>query len=310
MDDNNNTNNGQPPMPAAALSPPMPTTPTAVVIGPVGPPVPNPPPNKPGKKKDNSRRLDKNEKNVLLHLLQAPKLTNNDIARILDVDERTVSRRRKQLRTLGHLSPERNSKGAEKLRPWHLARVIALLDQDNDLQLKDCQDFLAAEFDLHVTLSTISRQLKRANHPRATRPGYKATRPDLQADGEEQQVGAQQQQPQQQVTPQAELQPLQQQQQQQHQAVVSTSPPTQQQPPQQQPLTPWGRARLLAHDAARGETPAVLKLACPFYKHDPPRYANAPYCHGQWPTARDVKFVHDDLEPSVPFPVHSCNSTS
>lgn len=71
-------------------------------------------------KKDNSRRLDKNEKNVLLHLLQAPKLTNNDIARIIDVDERTVSRRRKQLRTIGHLSPERNSKGAEKLRPWHL----------------------------------------------------------------------------------------------------------------------------------------------------------------------------------------------
>lgn len=31
--------------------------------------------------KSNSRRLDKDEKNVLLHLLQAPKLTNCDIAR-------------------------------------------------------------------------------------------------------------------------------------------------------------------------------------------------------------------------------------
>lgn len=31
--------------------------------------------------KANSRRLDKDEKNVLLHLLQAPKLTNCDIAR-------------------------------------------------------------------------------------------------------------------------------------------------------------------------------------------------------------------------------------
>lgn len=68
----------------------------------------------------NSRRLDKSEKNVLVHLLQAPKLTNGDIAKIIDVDERTISRRRKQLRTLGHLSPERNVKGAEKLRPWHL----------------------------------------------------------------------------------------------------------------------------------------------------------------------------------------------
>lgn len=70
--------------------------------------------------KANSRRLDKSEKNVLVHLLQAPKLTNGDIAKIIDVDERTISRRRKQLRTLGHLSPERNVKGAEKLRPWHL----------------------------------------------------------------------------------------------------------------------------------------------------------------------------------------------
>lgn len=70
--------------------------------------------------KANSRRLDKAEKGVLVHLLQAPKLTNGDIAKIIDVDERTISRRRKQLRTLGHLSPERNVKGAEKLRPWHL----------------------------------------------------------------------------------------------------------------------------------------------------------------------------------------------
>lgn len=70
--------------------------------------------------KANSRRLDKDEKNVLLHLLQAPKLTNVDIARILNVDERTITRRRKQLNTLGHLSPERNVKGAEKLHEWQL----------------------------------------------------------------------------------------------------------------------------------------------------------------------------------------------
>lgn len=36
--------------------------------------------------------------------------------------------------------------------------------------------------------------------------------------------------------------------------------------------------------------PAV-KLACPFYRYDPQRYANAPFCRGQWPTARDVKLV-------------------
>lgn len=83
--------------------------------------------------KPNSRRLDKSEKNVLVHLLQAPKLTNGDIAKIIDVDERTISRRRKQLRTLGHLSPERNVKGAEKLRPWHLEVQKTLFNQSMGL---------------------------------------------------------------------------------------------------------------------------------------------------------------------------------
>lgn len=70
--------------------------------------------------KPNGKRLDPNQKHVLLHLLQVPKLNNGDISKILDVDERTISRRRAQLRSLGHLSPQRNFKGAEKMRPWHL----------------------------------------------------------------------------------------------------------------------------------------------------------------------------------------------
>ncbi|KAF3765978.1 hypothetical protein M406DRAFT_351260 [Cryphonectria parasitica EP155] len=261
--------------------------------------------------KANARRLDQAEKNVLVHLLQAPKLTNGDIAKIIDVDERTVSRRRRQLRTLGHLSPEKNFKGAEKLRPWHLEererdrvglplpqRIIALLAENNDLHLKDVQEFLKKEFDLHVTVSTISRQLSRANHARARRPGYKTTRPDLQDEAEAEAQAQVQAQAQQQLQPadtrvqdvQAPTQPPLQggqdlsalQQQQQEEASASPSvrsrqlplPPLQQQQEQQKSSV---------------EQIPTIRLACPFYRHNPQRYISTPFCQSSWHSVRDVK---------------------
>ncbi|KAG8162038.1 hypothetical protein KVR01_007803 [Diaporthe batatas] len=209
--------------------------------------------------KSNSRRLDKDEKNVLLHLLQAPKLTNCDIARILKVDERTISRRRKQLRTLGHLSPERNVKNAEKLHEWQLERVIALLDQNPDLQLKDVRDFLQTEYDLTVTVSTISRQLSRANHARARRPGYKGKRPDLQPP--EPPLPAQGQ-------PEYGL----------------SDPAVLEQPRQNQPPA---TSKLPPTLTAQQERPAILK--CPYFAAFPQEYSSHPFCQNAWPTARDAK---------------------
>ncbi|KAL2276846.1 hypothetical protein FJTKL_00413 [Diaporthe vaccinii] len=219
--------------------------------------------------KSNSRRLDKDEKNVLLHLLQAPKLTNCDIARILKVDERTISRRRKQLRTLGHLSPERNVKGAEKLHEWQLERVIALLDENPDLQLKDIKDFLQTEYDLSVTVSTISRQLSRANHARARRPGYKGKRPDLQPP--EPPLSAQDQP---------------------HYAFTDTA--VGEQPRQSQPQA---ATDLQPTDALQQERPLMLK--CPYFAANPQRYMSHPYCQSAWPTARDAK-DHVVRQHSVP----------
>ncbi|KAJ4404226.1 hypothetical protein N0V82_010530 [Gnomoniopsis sp. IMI 355080] len=217
--------------------------------------------------KANSRRLDKSEKNVLVHLLQAPKLTNGDIAKIIDVDERTISRRRKQLRTLGHLSPERNVKGAQKLMPWHLEKIIALLEENDDFQLKDVQDFLQKEFDLHVTVSTISRQLSRAGHARARRPGYKNTRPDLQAQEQEQQ---------QQTSPETVA----------HLPDVQSflTPGHQLQSPIQ------GQVQEDVAENANSATPqGAVKLACPFFKYNPERYINGPFCQSSWHSVRDVK---------------------
>ncbi|KKY29631.1 hypothetical protein UCDDA912_g10442 [Diaporthe ampelina] len=219
--------------------------------------------------KANSRRLDKDEKNVLLHLLQAPKLTNCDIARILKVDERTISRRRKQLRTLGHLSPERNVKGAEKLHEWQLERVIALLDENPDLQLKDIKDFLQSEYDLTVTVSTISRQLSRANHARARRPGYKGKRPELQA-------------------PQLPL-PA------QDQARYGFGDAAVGEQPHQS--HPQAAAELQPTGASQQDRPLMLK--CPYFAANPQRYMSHPYCQSAWPTARDTK-DHVVRQHSVP----------
>lgn len=277
--------------------------------------------------KANSRRLDKTEKNVLVHLLQAPKLTNGDIAKIIDVDERTISRRRKQLRTLGHLSPERNVKGAEKLRPWHLEvcrplapglhassrwdtlgggradqklssqRVIARLEENNDLQLKDIQEYLKKEFDLHVTVSTISRQLSRANHARARRPGYKTTRPDLQPQTQDQ-------------DPQPQVQEQQQAHEEQQQPLPQPSAQEQDVPivrPVPQPISPPAPegqgVEALQQPAVESPARATLqqgqiphvKLACPFFRHEPERFINGPFCQSSWHSVRDVKYVGSNL---------------
>lgn len=217
----------------------------------------------------------------------------------MKVDERTISRRRKQLRTLGHLSPERNVKGAEKLHEWQLQvgptseppppprrdhhrgagglgavyrlltcavtlqRVIALLDQNPDLQLKDIKDFLQTEYDLNVTVSTISRQLSRANHPRARRPGYKGKQPDLQPP--ETPLSAQGQ-------PQYGLADA---------ASIEQDQPRQSQPPATGERPPT--------HVAQQESPPMLK--CPYFAAFPQEYLSHPYCQNAWPTARDAKCV-------------------
>ncbi|ROV86901.1 hypothetical protein VMCG_10880 [Cytospora schulzeri] len=221
--------------------------------------------------KANSRRLDKDEKNVLVHLLQAPKLTNGDIARILNVDERTITRRRKQLNTLGHLSPERNVKGAEKLHEWQLEKVITLLEEQPDLQLKDIQDFLQKEYDLKVTVSTISRQLSRANKARATRPGYKGKRPDLQP------PTPQQAQPPLPLTPGDSF----------TDAAGSGAGTASIQ--QAQPIQGEAVDEIQSPSTGHPTTTPLLRLKCPYYACNSQRYASHPYCQSAWPAARDVK---------------------
>lgn len=129
------------------------------------------------------------------------------------------------------------------------------------MQLRDVQQFLEKNYDLHVTVSTISRQLSRAGHARARRPGYKNTRPDLQAEAQ-----AQQQLP---------------------VATVVTSAQEMQRPVD-------GQAQGAEAADANGQAPPPAfysKLACPFFKLDPQRYMDMPFCQSTWHTARDVKFV-------------------
>lgn len=135
--------------------------------------------------------------------------------------------------------------------------------------MRDVQEFLQKEFDLHVTVSTISRQLSRAGHARARRPGYKNTRPDLQAAAQ-----AEQQQDQQLQQPDAQMQD------------DSAFDPQLQQSPGQ---------GVDDGNAAAAPESDNMKLACPFLKLNPARYIDTPFCQSTWHSARDVKCVSATL---------------
>lgn len=161
-------------------------------------------------------------------------------------------------------------------------KVIALLEEQPDLQLKNIQEFLQKEYDLKVTVSTISRQLSRANKARATRPGYKGKRPDLQP------PGPQQAQP----PPPAQLQDA-------YAAGAGTAPAQQ---PLPQPAQGQPADELQPQPAAPVQPTALPKLKCPYYACNPQRYASHPYCQSAWPAARDVKYVYSPLCCVLPTP--------
>lgn len=67
------------------------------------------------------KRLSDDRRQILAKLLQIEKLTNHDIAFVLNVDERTIRRRRYEFATTGSLAKARDvSKNAEKLKDEHL----------------------------------------------------------------------------------------------------------------------------------------------------------------------------------------------
>lgn len=121
-------------------------------------------------------------------------------------------------------------------------------------------------------MSTISRQLSRANHARARRPGYKGKRPDLQPP--EPPLSAQDQ-------PQYAF----------ADAAVG------EQPRQSQPQA---ATDLQPTDALQQERPLMLK--CPYFAANPQRYMSHPYCQSAWPTARDAKCVDRGSGDPLPSP--------
>ncbi|KAH8895182.1 hypothetical protein GQ53DRAFT_642306 [Thozetella sp. PMI_491] len=128
-------------------------------------PTPSSTPARPQATSIAGKRLSDERLQVLERLLQIQKLTNHDIAFALDCDERTVRRRRYQYQQLGklrHKHPE-VAKNAEKLKPKHLEKLQEWLKDNENVLLDDMQEFLRRECGLEVSVSTISRQLKRAS---------------------------------------------------------------------------------------------------------------------------------------------------
>jgi MFS transporter, PHS family, inorganic phosphate transporter len=72
--------------------------------------------------------LNEFQREILRKLLQIQKLTNHDIAFVLEVDERTIRRRRYEFAATGNLAKKRDvSKNAEKLKPLHLEVCICFV---------------------------------------------------------------------------------------------------------------------------------------------------------------------------------------
>ncbi|KAK3995432.1 hypothetical protein QBC44DRAFT_234020 [Cladorrhinum sp. PSN332] len=109
------------------------------------------------------KRLTDDHRAILVKLLQITKLNNHEIAWVLNVDERTVRRRRDEFTKTGQLAKHKDvSKNAEKLKEHHLEKLVAWHKDHPDALLDDMQLFLEAECNLKVSVPTISRGLRKS----------------------------------------------------------------------------------------------------------------------------------------------------
>ncbi|KAL2172399.1 hypothetical protein VTG60DRAFT_5674 [Thermothelomyces hinnuleus] len=109
------------------------------------------------------KQLTDYQRAILTKLLQLPKLSNHDIAWVLGIDDRTVRRRRYEFETTGEIKKHKDvSKNAEKLTPQHLEKLIEWHKEHPDALLDDMQRFLRTQCGLEVSLTTISRQIRKA----------------------------------------------------------------------------------------------------------------------------------------------------
>ncbi|KAL2019243.1 hypothetical protein VTK56DRAFT_9970 [Thermocarpiscus australiensis] len=111
-----------------------------------------------------SKQLSDDHRAILAKLLQITKLNNREIAWVLNVDERTIRRRRYEFAATGQLKKHRNvSKNAEKLKPQYLEKLAAWHKEHPEALLDDMRSFLRSTCGLEVSIATISRQLKKVH---------------------------------------------------------------------------------------------------------------------------------------------------
>ncbi|KAK4192646.1 hypothetical protein QBC35DRAFT_197572 [Podospora australis] len=109
------------------------------------------------------KRLSEDHRIILSKLLQLQKLSNHEIAWILNIDERTVRRRRVEFEATGQLAQHKDvSKNAEKLKEHHMKQLVEWHKDHQDALLDDMQLFLKTQCGVQVSVPTISRALKKS----------------------------------------------------------------------------------------------------------------------------------------------------
>ncbi|KAL1843151.1 hypothetical protein VTJ49DRAFT_2901 [Mycothermus thermophilus] len=115
------------------------------------------------------KQLNEEQRALLARCFQVKKLTNAEIAFILNVSITTIQRRRIEYEKTGVLKPHRDvSKNAEKLKPHHLEvdlfsqKLVEWHKDHPDALLYDMQLFLRVHCGVNLSTSTISRQFRKA----------------------------------------------------------------------------------------------------------------------------------------------------
>ncbi|GAB1311229.1 hypothetical protein MFIFM68171_01439 [Madurella fahalii] len=109
------------------------------------------------------KQLSDDHRAILAKLLQITKLNNHEIAWVLNVDERTIRRRRYEFAATGQLAKHKDvSQNAAKVKPHHLEKLVEWHKDHPDALLDDMQLFLKKNCGVEVSVPTISRQLKKA----------------------------------------------------------------------------------------------------------------------------------------------------
>lgn len=227
---------------------------------------------KPKRKAPAERKLTNPELQAMERMFASSHISVVDIAKVFKIPSRTVMKHRSRFESSGKITRKTSE---PKLTPFHLEKLIELLDKNDNLGLTDLQKFLIDNYNVKVSGAWISTKLARANRPRRLKqtrqppeeldsPNVANIEPETHNDLQPDQVDG----------PELSIEPL-----------VEEVP--------EEPQEDESRdldSRLLPMDIDRhAELDGQLLFSCPYYRNDQWRFINNTTCRSGFPGILDLK---------------------